>query len=240
MEKREILYNGGSVRIFSTENPDEVLVCFTDTITAFNKIKRAVIADKARMNAAISAMVFEILEKNGVRTHFIRKVSDTEHLCRKVEIIPIEVIVRNVIAGSMAVRLGLEEGLIPESPVYDLCYKNEDLSDPLINDFHAVSLGLVSKEELKTVYSQSEKINGILKPLFMSVGIDLVDFKIEFGRLPSGEIILADEITPDNARFWDSKTKERYDKDRFRKDMGKVGDAYRKIYEKLLEIRKGL
>lgn len=236
METKEVIYNGESVKIFGTDNPEEILVRFTDNITAYNKIKKAVIADKGRLNAAISAMIFGILEHRGLRTHFIRQISDTELLCRRLDVIPVEVIVRNVIAGSMASRLGLEEGLVPETPVIDLCYKNDDLCDPLINDYHAVALGLLTKEELGAVYDLSTRINDILKPLFSKAGIVLVDFKIEFGRLPSGEIVLADEITPDNARFWDSATGERYDKDRFRRDMGKVGDAYRTIYEKVSEI----
>lgn len=236
METKEVIYNGESVKIFGTDNPEEILVRFTDNITAYNKIKKAVIADKGRLNAAISAMIFGILEHRGLRTHFIRQISDTELLCRRLDVIPVEVIVRNVIAGSMASRLGLEEGLVPETPVIDLCYKNDDLCDPLINDYHAVALGLLTKEELGAVYDLSMRINDILKPLFGKAGIVLVDFKIEFGRLPSGEIVLADEITPDNARFWDSATGERYDKDRFRRDMGKVGDAYRTIYEKVSEI----
>lgn len=236
METKEVIYNGESVKIFGTDNPEEILVRFTDNITAYNKIKKAVIADKGRLNAAISAMIFGILEHRGLRTHFIRQISDTELLCRRLDVIPVEVIVRNVIAGSMASRLGLEEGLVPETPVIDLCYKNDDLCDPLINDYHAVALGLLTKEELGAVYDLSTRINDILKPLFGKADIVLVDFKIEFGRLPSGEIVLADEITPDNARFWDSATGERYDKDRFRRDMGKVGDAYRTIYEKVSEI----
>lgn len=236
MDKKEIIYNGESVKIFGTDSPDQVLVCFTDNITAFNKIKRAVIADKGKLNAAISTMVFKLLEESGIRTHFIRQVSETEQLCRRVEDIPVEVIVRNVVAGSMAARLGLEEGLRPSSAIFDLCYKNDDLCDPVINDYHAIALGIVTREELDRIYDITKRINDILYPLFKSVGIDLVDFKIEFGRLPDGEIILADEINPDSARFWDSETGEKYDKDRFRRDMGKVGDAYRTIYGKLLSI----
>ena len=236
MEKKEVIYNGESVRIFGTDVPEEVLLCFTDNITAFNKIKKAVIAGKGRLNAGIAAMIFRILEGNGIRTHFIRQVSPTELLCRRLDVIPIEIIVRNVIAGSMAARLGLKEGIVPEEPVIDLCYKNDDLCDPLINDCHAVALGLATARELERIYGMSRRINDVLKPLFAAKGISLVDFKIEFGRLPSGEIILADEITPDNARFWDSESGERYDKDRFRRDMGKVGDAYRIIYDKVSEI----
>lgn len=236
MMKQEIIYNGESVKIFGTENPELVEVCFTDNITAFNKIKRAVIADKGALNAAISAMIFGLVEKGGVRTHFIKRISPTEQLCRRVDNIMIEVIVRNVIAGSMAHRLGLAEGLRPAETVIDLCYKNEDLCDPVINDCHAVALGLVSRAELDEIYSATRRINEILRPVFASVGIELVDYKIEFGRLPDGEIILADEINPDNARFWDAETGERYDKDRFRRDMGRVGDAYRMVYTRLLSV----
>lgn len=233
MELKEVIHNGESVKIFGTDNPDEVLVRFTDSITAYNKIKRAVIADKGRLNAGISAMIYGCLSRAGVKTHFIRQVSDTEHICRRVEEIPIEVIVRNVIAGSMAKRLGLEEGLRPSDTVYELCYKKESLCDPIINDCHAIVLGLVTKEELDAIYAMTRMINDTLRPVFKGVGIELVDFKIEFGRLPTGEIVLCDEINPDNARFWDVKTGERYDKDRFRRDMGKVGDAYRTIYSRL-------
>ena len=233
MDKREIIYNGESVKIFGTEDPDKVLVCFTDNITAFNKIKRAVIADKGRMNCAIATLIYNILRDNGIDSHFIRRSSLTEQVCRRVANIPVEVIVRNVIAGSMAARLGLKEGLKPAAPIFDLCYKNEDLCDPIINDYHAIALGLLTEDELKEIYSQTKRINEILVPVFSNVGIELIDFKIEFGRLPQGGIILADEINPDNARFWDLQTRERLDKDRFRRDMGKVGDAYRTVYERL-------
>ena len=236
MEKREVIYNGESVKIYGTDVPEEILVCFTDSITAFNKIKKASIADKGVLNAGIAAMIFRILEGSGVKTHFIRQMSGTELLCRRLDVIPVEVIVRNVIAGSMAARLGLKEGIVPDEPVIDLCYKNDDLCDPLINDSHVLALGLATRDELETVYALSRRINDILRHLFDKVGIVLVDFKIEFGRLPSGEIVLADEITPDNARFWDSVTGERYDKDRFRRDMGRVGDAYRTMYRKVSEI----
>ena len=187
MDKREIIYNGESVKIFGTEDPDKVLVCFTDNITAFNKIKRAVIADKGRMNCAIATMIYNILRDNGIDSHFIRRSSLTEQVCRRVANIPVEVIVRNVIAGSMAARLGLKEGLKPAAPIFDLCYKNEDLCDPIINDYHAIALGLLTEDELKEIYSQTKRINEILVPVFSNVGIELIDFKIEFGRLPQGD-----------------------------------------------------
>ena len=236
METKEVIYNGESVKIFGTDNPEEILVRFTDNITAYNKIKKAVIADKGRLNAAISAMIFGILEHRGLRTHFIRQISDTELLCRRLDVIPVEVIVRNVIAGSMASRLGLEEGLVPETPVIDLCYKNEDLGTPLINDHYAVALGLVSYDELKVMYDYAGRTNDFLTSLMKGAGIELVDFKLEFGRDGEDRIILADELTPDNARFRDMASRERLDRDRFRYDMGRVGEAYKIIYERLCTV----
>ena len=170
--------------------------------------------------------------------HFIERLSDTEQLCRRVDSIQMEVIVRNVVAGSMAKRLGMDEGIVLKEPIVDLCYKTEDLGDPLINDYHAIALGLVTKEELAVIYSLAEKVNSVLTPLFRGIGITLVDFKIEFGRLPDGQIILSDDITPDSARFWDIETGMKLDKDRFRHDNGKVGQAYRTVYERLKEAVK--
>lgn len=236
MEKRQVIYNGESVKIFQTEDESLVLQHFTDKITAFSKIKIAAITDKGKLCCGISVAIFELLRKAGIPTHFVKKLSDCEILCKKTDVIPIEVIVRNVIAGSMAERLGLEEGIRPSNTIYDLCYKNENLNDPLINDHHAVAMGLVTYDELRTIYSLTQKINEVLKPALDSVGIELVDFKIEFGRLPNGEIILSDEITPDNARFWDKQTGDRLDKDRFRRDLGRVGDAYRTIFERLSQL----
>lgn len=238
MEKRQVIYNGESVKIFQTEDESLVLQHFTDKITAFSKIKIAAITDKGKLCCGISELIFELLGKAGVPTHFVRRISDCEILCRKTDVIPIEVIVRNVVAGSMAERLGLNEGIRPSNTIYDLCYKNENLNDPLINDHHAVAMGLVTYSELETIYELTKKINQVLKPALDSVGIELVDFKIEFGRLPGGEIILSDEITPDNARFWDKETGERLDKDRFRRDLGRVGDAYRTIFERLSQLNR--
>ena len=175
----------------------------------------------------------KVLADAGVPVHFIEKLSDTEQLCRKTSVIPMEVIVRNVIAGSMAQRLGLKEGIVPSEPVYDICYKSEELGDPIINDYHAVVLGLVTKEELAEIYEISKKVNDVLRPVFDKAGIILVDFKIELGRLPDGSLVVSDEITPDSARFWDKATGEKLDKDRFRQDSGKVGAAYRTVYERL-------
>ena len=233
---RPVIYDGVAIKIYEDEDPSRILVQFTDGITAYNMIKKARIAGKGRINNAVSAMLAGHLERGGVRTPFVRLVSADSQLCTKTDVIPVEMIVRNVIAGSMARRLGIEEGIRPGNTIYDLCYKSNDLGDPLINDHHAVALGLVTYAELQEMYSMTEKINSILLPLFKGIGIDLVDFKVEFGRLPDGSLKIEDHITPDNARFWDIRTGERLDKDRFRRDMGKVGDAYREIHSRLLSV----
>lgn len=201
--KRNIIHDGVSIKIFETDDPQKVIIHFTDEITAFNKIKKAVIKGKGIYCNGISCEISRLLQKGGVPTHFIKQISDTEQLCWKSQVIPMEVIVRNVIAGSMAQRLGLEEGIIPKEPVYDLCYKSDILCDPIINDYHAVALGLVSKEELERIYSLTKQVNSILTPVFKEIGITLVDFKIEFGHLSDGRLVMSDDITPDSARFWD-------------------------------------
>lgn len=238
MKKIEIIHDGVSKKVYATDEPDKVIIQYTDAITAYYKIKRALIKDKGLYCNAISSMVFTVLKNAGVPMHFIERLSDTEQLCRKVDSIPMEVIVRNVVAGSMAKRLGMDEGIVLKDPIFDLCYKTEDLGDPLINDYHAIALGLVTKAELAVIYSLAEKVNAVLTPLFRGIGITLVDFKIEFGRLPDGQIILSDDITPDSARFWDIETGMKLDKDRFRHDNGKVGQAYRTVYERLKEAVK--
>lgn len=238
MKKIEIIHDGVSKKVYATDEHDKVIIQYTDAITAYYKIKRALIKDKGLYCNAVSSMVFTVLKNAGVPMHFIERLSDTEQLCRKVDSIPMEVIVRNVVAGSMAKRLGMDEGIVLKEPIFDLCYKTEDLGDPLINDYHATALGLVTKEELAVIYSLAEKVNAVLTPLFRGIGITLVDFKIEFGRLPDGQIILSDDITPDSARFWDIETGMKLDKDRFRHDNGKVGQAYRTVYERLKEAVK--
>ena len=234
MVKTQMIHNGVSKKVYATEDLDKVIIQYTDAITAYYKIKKALIKDKGIYCNAISAEVFRVLAEAGVPVHFIEKISDTEQLCRRVDSIPMEVIVRNVIAGSMAQRLGIEEGTVPAGPVIDLCYKDEDLGEPLINDSHALALGIVDKKELAEIYRLTEKINAVLTPLFKGIGITLVDFKIEFGRLPDGSIILSDDITPDSARFWDIETGMKLDKDRFRHDNGKVGQGYKTVYERLM------
>ena len=238
MKKIEIIHDGVSKKVYATDEPDNVIIQYTDAITAYYKIKRALIKDKGLYCNAVSSMVFNVLKNAGVPMHFIERLSDTEQLCRRVDSIQMEVIVRNVVAGSMAKRLGMDEGIVLKEPIVDLCYKTEDLGDPLINDYHAIALGLVTKEELAVIYSLAEKVNAVLTPLFRGIGITLVDFKIEFGRLPDGQIILSDDITPDSARFWDIETGMKLDKDRFRHDNGKVGQAYRTVYERLKEAVK--
>ncbi|MFA9397554.1 MAG: phosphoribosylaminoimidazolesuccinocarboxamide synthase [Clostridiaceae bacterium] len=232
MEKREMLYEGKAKRVFKTDEADKVIIYYKDDATAFNGVKKGQIEDKGIFNNTITSYIFELLEKNGVKSHFIKKISDREQICKIVEIVPLEVIVRNVAAGSMAKRYGVEEGTELKTTVFELSYKNDDLGDPLINDYHAVALGLATFEELKTIYEMTAKINDVLKEFFLNAGIKLIDFKIEFGRC-DGEIILADEISPDTCRFWDSKTNEKLDKDRFRRDLGNVREAYEEIIKRI-------
>ena len=231
-----LLYDGGSFMVFQAGDPENVTIRFTDAITAFSGIKKAVIKGKGKLNAAIASMVAGYLEDKGIYSHFIERSGEDGILCRKVEMIPLEVIVRNAIAGTMARKLGVQEGFRPENTIFDLCYKNEDLGTPLINDHYAVALGLVSYDELKVMYDYAGRTNDFLTSLMKGAGIELVDFKLEFGRDSEGRIILADELTPDNARFRDMVSRERLDRDRFRYDMGRVGEAYKIIYERLCTV----
>ena len=232
MEKLEMMYEGKAKKIYATNKDDEVIVYYKDDATAFNGEKKGQIEDKGIMNNSITATLFEILAQNGVPTHFIEKLNDREQLCKKVEIVPLEVIVRNVAAGSMAKRLGLEEGTELKTTVFELSYKDDSLGDPLINDYHAVAIGATTFEELNKIYELTAKVNDILKGLFLKANINLIDFKLEFGRY-NGEIALADEISPDTCRFWDATTGEKLDKDRFRRDLGNVKDAYVEILSRL-------
>lgn len=229
----ELLYEGKSKQIFKTDNPDNVVVRFKDDITAFYGIKRANILNKGRLTCDISSMVLGYLNDNGINTHFIERVDDDGQLCRVVEHVPVEVIVRNVVAGSMAKRLGMEEGIVPENTIFDLCLRRSDLGDPLINDHHAVALGLLSYEELSELYEMSAKINRLVTELYSKAGITVVDFKIEFGRAADGSLVLADELSPDTCRLWDKATGERMDKDRFRRDLGSVGETYEEVAKRL-------
>ena len=233
MEKLEMMYEGKAKKIYATDKADEVIVYYKDDATAFNGEKKAQIQNKGVLNNQITSMIFEMLNKNGIKTHFIEKLNDRDQLCKRVEIVPLEVIVRNVAAGSMAKRLGLEEGFKLKTTVFELSYKDDSLGDPLINDYHAVGIGATTFEELNNIYEMTAKINDILKDFFKKQNIDLIDFKIEFGRLPNGEVVLADEISPDTCRFWDSTTGEKLDKDRFRRDMGNVEEAYVEVLKRI-------
>lgn len=230
-----MLYEGKAKKIFETENKDEVIVYYKDDATAFNGAKKSQIDQKGVLNNSITSAIFEMLNNKGIKTHFIKKLSDREQLCKRVEIVPLEVIVRNVAAGSMAKRLGIEEGSELKTTIFEICYKNDELGDPLINDYHAVALGLATFDELEEMYSITSNINNILKDFFIKQNIKLIDFKIEFGRY-KGEIILADEISPDTCRFWDAKTNEKLDKDRFRRDLGNVEEAYIEILNRISNL----
>jgi phosphoribosylaminoimidazole-succinocarboxamide synthase len=232
MDKKEMLYEGKAKRVYKTEDEDNVIIYYKDDATAFNGEKKGQIEDKGVLNNTITSTLFEFLEKAGIKTHFIEKLNDREQLCKKVEIVPIEVIVRNVAAGSMAKRLALTEGQELKTTIFEICYKNDDLGDPLINDYHAVAIGLTTFAELKVIYEMTDKINNILKEFFMKQNIKLIDFKLEFGRY-KGEIVLADEISPDTCRLWDADTNEKLDKDRFRRDMGNVKEAYIEILKRI-------
>jgi len=232
MEKLEMLYEGKAKKIFKTDSPDYVIVHYKDDATAFNGEKKDTIMDKGILNNEISSLIFSLLEKQGIETHFEKRLNEREQLCKKVEIVPLEVIVRNVAAGSMAKRLGLKEGFELKTTVYELSYKDDSLGDPLINDCHAVGIGATTFEELEVIYSITKKINLILIELFKKLDIKLIDFKLEFGR-KDGKIYLADEISPDTCRFWDIHTGEKLDKDRFRRNMGNVKEAYEEILKRL-------
>ncbi|HSN58203.1 MAG TPA: phosphoribosylaminoimidazolesuccinocarboxamide synthase [Clostridiaceae bacterium] len=234
MEKREMMYEGKAKMVYATDDADKVVIYYKDDATAFNGEKKGQIEDKGVLNNSITSALFELLEKNGVKTHFEKKLNEREQLTKKVEIVPLEVIVRNVSAGSMAKRYGVAEGTELLIPVLELSYKNDDLGDPLINDYHAVALGFTTFEELKTIYAMASKVNEVLSAFFLKHGIKLIDFKLEFGRF-HGEILLADEISPDTCRLWDAKTNEKLDKDRFRRDMGNVKEAYIEILKRIEE-----
>lgn len=231
-EKREFIYEGKAKQIFSTDDENMVIIHYKDDATAGNGAKKGTIVNKGIINNKITAKIFKVLEENGIKTHLVEVLNDRDQLCQKVTIFPLEVTVRNIIAGSMSKRLGIAEGTIPPETIYEIGYKNDDLGDPLINDYHAYVLG-VKKEDLKTIYAMTEKINQILIKIFDEIGIKLVDFKIEFGKNSTGEIILADEITPDTCRLWDKETGAKLDKDRFRRDMGNIEEAYIEVAKRL-------
>lgn len=234
--KGEMLYEGKAKQIFATENPEEVIVKFKDDATAFNAQKKGQFDLKGEMNNAITTLLFEYLQEKGIPTHFIKHLNEREQLVRKVSIIPLEMVIRNYAAGSMAQRLGVEEGTKSPITIFDICYKDDALGDPLINDYHAIFLGAATKEELDEMYALTAKINHLLIELFDKMNIILVDFKIELGKTSDGKIILADEISPDTCRLWDKDTMKKLDKDRFRRDLGEVTEAYVEIYERLKKV----
>ena len=233
MEKRNMIYEGKAKQLYTCEREDALIIHYKDDATAFNGVKKAQIEHKGILNNAISTIIFNELHKAGIPTHYLETLNDRDQLCKKVTIIPLEVIVRNLIAGSMAKRLDIPEGTPAPRPIYELCYKNDDLGDPLINEDHALALNAATEEELATLKKLTLQINQVLINLFDSIGILLVDFKIEFGKTLDGQIVLADEISPDTCRFWDKQTHKKLDKDRFRRDLGNVEDAYQEILNRL-------
>ncbi len=232
MEKKELLYEGKAKKVYRTDDEDVLIVDYKDDATAFNGLKKGTIVGKGVINNRMTNHVFQILEKEGVPTHFIEELSDRETAVKKVEIVPLEVIVRNIAAGSFSKRLGVPEGTPFEAPTLEFSYKNDELGDPLINDYFAIALKLATREEIETITKYAFKVNEVLRNYFMQANIELVDFKIEFGRY-HGQIILADETSPDTCRLWDATTHEKLDKDRFRRDLGNVEEAYNEVFRRL-------
>ena len=234
MEKTVQLYEGKAKKVFATEDPALCIVSYKDDATAFNGLKKGTIAGKGVVNNRMSNLMMQLLEKSGVPTHFVEELSDRDTLVKKVAIVPLEVIIRNVSAGSFAKHYGVEEGIVFDEPTIEFSYKNDELGDPLLNSYHALALKLATKEEIETIKKYAFKVNEVLSEYFRTLGIRLVDFKLEFGRLEDGTIVLADEISPDTCRLWDIKTNEKLDKDRFRRDMGGVEDAYKEVFKRLM------
>ncbi|HIR57937.1 MAG TPA: phosphoribosylaminoimidazolesuccinocarboxamide synthase [Candidatus Gallacutalibacter pullicola] len=232
MQKTELLYEGKAKKVYATEDPDYCIVSYKDDATAFNGLKKGTIAGKGVVNNKMSNYMFQLLEKHGIKTHFVEELDDRDTVVKKVEIVPLEVIVRNKAAGSLSKRLGLPEGTPMKTTVLEFCYKNDDLGDPIVNDYHILAAGLATREEIDTISQMALKINEILCKFFLTVNVDLIDFKLEFGRY-HGEILLADEISPDTCRFWDVNTQEKLDKDRFRRDMGGVEEAYAEMMKRI-------
>lgn len=236
MKKTELLYEGKAKKVYKTEDPEKLIVSYKDDATAFNGVKKGSIEEKGSVNNRVSNYLMGLLEKEGIKTHLVEEISPRETIVKKVEIVPLEVIVRNIAAGSLSKRLGLEEGTKLSSTILEYCYKNDDLGDPMINVYHIYAMNLASKEELDIIAEQSFKINEVLTTYFASIAIELVDFKLEFGRLSDGTIVLADEISPDTCRYWDKNTGEKLDKDRFRRDLGNVEGAYREILRRTVGL----
>ncbi len=233
MEKLEMMYEGKAKQVYATDDPDRVIIHYKDDATAFNGLKKDSIRNKGVLNNKITTILFNELNRRGIATHWIETLNDRDQLCKKVRIVPLEVIVRNVVAGSMAKKFGIDEGTELKTPVYEICYKNDELGDPMINDTYAVGLGLATREELDQIYAITAQVNEALKEILDQIGIRLIDFKLEFGKDSTGRVLLADEISPDTCRFWEKGTDKKLDKDRFRRDMGDVIGAYEEIYGRL-------
>lgn len=232
MEKREQLYEGKAKKVYATDNEDILIVDYKDDATAFNGLKKGTISGKGVINNRMSNHVMQILEKEGVPTHFVEELSERETAVKKVSIVPLEVIIRNVSAGSFAKKLGMEEGRKLLCPTLEFSYKDDALGDPMINDYYAIAIGAATREEIDTITKYAFKVNEVLSKYFLECGIELIDFKLEFGRY-HGQIILADEISPDTCRLWDINTHEKLDKDRFRRDLGNTEDAYQEVFRRL-------
>lgn len=233
MQKKELLYEGKAKKVYTTEDPEVYIVSYKDDATAFNGLKKGTIVGKGVVNNEMSNFMFRKLEEQGIPTHYIEELNERETAVKKVTIVPLEVIIRNTAAGSLSKRLGLPEGTPLKTPVLEFSYKNDDLGDPMVNDYHILAMGLATREELDQIAEMSFAINKVMVEFFKSVNVDLIDFKIEFGKTSDGKIILADEISPDTCRFWDSDTHEKLDKDRFRRDMGGVEEAYEEMMRRL-------
>ena len=234
MKKTIQLYEGKAKRVYATDDENLVIVSYKDDATAFNGQKKGTIVGKGVVNNKVTNYLMQMLEAQGVPTHFVEQIDDRDTIVRKVSIVPLEVIIRNISAGSFAKRYGVEEGIVFDAPTIEFSYKNDDLGDPLINSYHALALGLATAEEIETIKTLAFRVNDVLKAFFKGVQVDLVDFKLEFGRLADGTIVLADEISPDTCRFWDSVTHEKLDKDRFRRDLGNVEGAYAEMLRRIL------
>ena len=234
MEKREQLYEGKAKKVYLTDDPELYIVSYKDDATAFNGEKKGTIAGKGSINNRMTNMLMKVLEKKGVPTHFFEELNDRETLVKKVSIVPLEVIIRNISAGSFAKRFGVEEGIVFDEPTIEFSYKNDELGDPLMNAYHAIALKLATREEIETIKKMAFTVNDTLKEYFLALNIKLVDFKIEFGRLSDGTIVLADEISPDTCRLWDKDTNEKLDKDRFRRDLGGTEEAYQEVMRRLM------
>ena len=233
MEKNRLLYEGKAKKVYSTDDPGLLIVSYKDDATAFNGLKKGTIEGKGVINNRMSNALMRLLGESGIPTHLVKELNDTDTLVKKVEIVPLEVIIRNIAAGSFSKRYGVDEGTPLLIPTIEFSYKNDALGDPLINEYHARALGLATEEEIALITEMAFRVNSVLKSFWLSCGVTLVDFKLEFGRLPDGSVILADEISPDTCRLWDTETGEKLDKDRFRRDLGGVEDAYNEIMSRL-------